>query len=411
VADGDAAKSPSLAELRGSGNGSAASAGRRLVKGVRLSQHDDPHHREIRGTRMADGPMNRAGVAAALGAAALFGLAMPLAKLLLGTVSPWMLAGLMYLGSGIGITAARLIRDRGWRGPHLAGAEWSWLAAATGVGGLAAPVLLMFGLSRSSAAMASLLLNLEVVLTASIAWLVFREHAGARVVFAMAAIVAGAVLLSWPGAGGFAAGNAASGDGGALAIFGACACWAIDNNLTRRVSHGDALFIAGSKGLAAGPVNLALAFAIGTRLPPSPALAGGLLLGLLGYGVSQVLYVLALREFGSARTGGYFAIAPFIGAAFAIAILGEPATPVFYAAAALMALGVGLQLSERHDHEHTHEPLVHAHAHPHTHDEHHRHAHPDGWNGVEPHSHEHRHEPLRHVHPHYPDTHHRHTHD
>ncbi len=344
------------------------------------------------------------GAALALGAALLFGAATPFAKLLLRSVSPWMLAGLMYLGSGIGLSLARLVRDRGWRSANLSRDEWPWLATAIGAGGVLAPVLLMLGLSHTSAAMASLLLNLEAVLTAAIAWVVFREHTSARVAAGMGAILAGAAIISLPASGRIIG----AGAGGALAIAGACACWAIDNNLTRQVSNGDALFIAGSKGLASGVVNVALALVLGARLPPAPALFGALLLGLSGYGVSLVLYVLALRQLGSARTGAYFSTAPFIGAAVAITLFGASATPAFYAAAALMGLGVWLHLTERHSHWHVHEPLFHSH--PHTHDEHHQHPHPDGCDDGEPHSHEHRHEPLQHAHPHYPDSHHRHTH-
>ncbi|HUY83615.1 MAG TPA: EamA family transporter [Steroidobacteraceae bacterium] len=346
----------------------------------------------------------RHGIAAALGAALLFGATTPFAKQLLRGIQPLPLAGLMYLGSGIGLAAIRLVRDRGWRDPGIARADWPWLAAAVAVGGVLAPVLLMVGLERTSAAMGSLLLNLEAVLTALLAWLLFREHAGVRVVLGMTAIAAGAALLSWPGLGALGA------DRGALAIVGACACWAIDNNLTRKVSTGDAPFIAGVKGWIAGLVNLGLwlAFAGGAPAPSAAATAGALLVGFAGFGVSLVLYVVALRELGSSRTGAYFATAPFIGAALAIGLYGERATAGFYAAAALMGIGVWLHLSERHDHEHIHDESLHTH--PHVHDEHHRHAHPGGWDGAEPHSHAHRHGPLRHAHPHYPDAHHRHPH-
>ncbi len=344
------------------------------------------------------------GVAAALGAAALFGATTPFAKALLHVIGPWTLAGALYLGCGAGLTLLRVIRDRGWRASGLARGDGRWLATATACGGMLAPVLLMVGLRRASAADASLLLNLEAVFTALLAWFAFREPAGPRVVLGMIAIVAGAAVLSWsPGpTGGIGP--------GALAIAGACACWAIDNNVTRKVATGDALFIAALKGWIAGLANLALAIGFGTASPaPSAAAIGAaLLLGFGGYGISLALYVVALRELGSGRTGAYFATAPFIGAALAIALSGAHPSPAFAGAAALMGLGVWLHLSERHEHEHTHEAL--SHEHPHVHDEHHRHAHPDGWDGREPHGHPHRHEPLRHSHPHFPDTHHRHSH-
>jgi len=344
----------------------------------------------------------RAGVLAALAAAALFGASTPLAKALLGVLPPVMLAGLLYLGAGIGLGVYRLTRDRAFAAAGLERSEWGWLAAAVALGGLAAPVLLMYGLTRTRAADASLLLNLEAVFTALIAWLVLRESAGRRVVAGLALIVAGGAVLAWPAAAGAPAGV------GALAVAGACLCWAIDNNLTRRVSVGDPVFIAAAKGLVAGLTNVALALALGAAVPRPALAAAAAGVGLVGYGVSLVLFVLALRALGSARTGAYFATAPFVGAAIAVGLLREPLGWSFAVAAVLMAAGVWLHLSERHEHEHVHEELTHTHAH--RHDVHHRHAHAFAWDGREPHSHEHHHEPVRHSHPHYPDLHHRHGH-
>lgn len=337
-------------------------------------------------------------------AAALFGASTPLAKLLLGEQPPVLLAGLLYLGSGVGLGLARLLRERGWRSSGLGPGDWPWLVGAIFFGGVLGPVALMYGLTQVSGAAASLLLNLEAVLTALIAWCVFRESADRRVVLGMVAIVAGGVVLSWP------AGQEgdASGSWGLLAIAGACLCWAIDNNLTRKVAAADALFIASTKGLMAGSVNTALALAFGAALPAVEVLGASLLLGLLGYGLSLVCFVLALRGLGTARTGAYFSTAPFLGAAVALGLLGESATPAFWLAATLMGLGVWLHLSERHEHEHTHAPMEHAHWH--VHDEHHQHAHGADWDGREPHAHRHRHEALTHKHPHYPDIHHRHRH-
>lgn len=341
----------------------------------------------------------------ALLAAVLFGASTPLAKLLVGDVPPILLAGLLYLGSGVGLSIARLLRDRRWQPAHLAGAEWPWLLGAMFFGGVLAPVLLLYGLAYSSGATASLLLNLEAVLTALLAWVVFKENADRRIVLGMLAIVAGGVLLSWPG------GDAGRDDWqGPLAIAAACLCWAIDNNLTRRVSGSDALFIAGSKGLVAGGVNTLLALALGSSLPTTTVVLAAMTLGLLAYGVSLVLFVLALRGLGAARTGAYFSTAPFIGAAVALLVLGESTSTAFWGAAALMALGVWLHLTEQHGHQHTHEDLQHCHSH--RHDEHHQHAHQhdSGWAGDEPHSHSHRHLPITHSHHHFPDIHHRHEH-
>ena len=343
-------------------------------------------------------------VAAALGAALLFGASTPLAKALLRDVSPVLLAGLLYLGSGIGLGLIRTTRDRGWHIPMMASKEWLWLSLAIGFGGVLGPLLLMLGLTHTSAATASLLLNLEAVLTALLAWIVFRENTDRRIVLGMLLIVVGAVLLALPSP------SQHVGLGwGALLIAGACLCWALDNNFTRKVSASDALFIAGLKGLAAGIVNVVIALTLGARLPAMPVIGMAMTVGLLGYGISLVLFVLALRGLGSARTGAYFSTAPFIGAAIAILAFGEHASWMFWLAAALMGAGVWLHLTERHEHLHTHAPITHTHRH--VHDEHHQHAHDFDWDGHEPHTHEHTHAPLTHSHPHYPDIHHQHKHE
>lgn len=340
----------------------------------------------------------------ALAAAALFGASTPLAKLLLGAVSPWLLAGLLYLGSGLGLGAALLLRRAAGAPPQeapLRRADLPWLGAAVLAGGIVAPVLLMAGLARADAASASLLLNLEGVFTLAMAWLIQRENVDRRVAFGAVAILAGAALLSWR-PGGLVAGT------GSLAIALACLCWAADNNLTRHLAAADPLQIAAAKGLVAGTVNLALGLAQGAPWPDAGvALAAGAV-GLAGYGVSLALFVLAMRHLGTARTSAYFSTAPFIGAMLAVALLGEPVTASLVIAAALMALGLTLHLVERHEHIHEHASLTHEHRH--RHDAHHHHTHGAGTPAGEPHSHVHTHEPLRHGHPHYPDLHHRHGH-
>lgn len=346
--------------------------------------------------------MNR-NVLFALLAAALFGASTPFAKLLVGDVSPVLLAGLLYLGSGLGLTIIRLARDRGWQSSGLLSDEWPWLLGAILFGGVLGPLVLMFGLTTTSGSSASLLLNLEAVLTAVIAWLVFKENADRRIVAGMAAIVAGGVVLSWPSQ------STSSSDWlGPVLVALACLCWAIDNNLTRKVSASDALFIAGSKGLVAGGVNTAIAFALGSQLPGFAITAQTMFVGLMSYGFSLVLFVLALRGLGTARTGAYFSTAPFIGAAIALMVFNETTGLTFWVAAVLMALGVWLHLTETHDHEHAHEPM--EHEHPHTHDEHHKHSHDFEWRGDGSHVHLHKHLALRHSHPHFPDIHHRHGH-
>lgn len=345
----------------------------------------------------------RSGIAAALLAALLFGVTTPLAKQLLMGSQPLLIAGLLYLGSGIGLSALILLSERGRFALRLPRKDHPWLAAAVAFGGVLGPALLMFGLSRADAATASLLLNLEAAFTALIAWVVFQEATGPRVVFGFVLIFLGSITLFWP------ATIARTQDVAALAVIvGACLCWAIDNNLTRRVSGGDARAIAAVKGLAAGATNVGLAFALRSTLPQAAHLWFALALGFLGYGVSLVLFIVALRSLGTARTGAYFATAPFIGGAVAILMYGDALGWPFWIAAALMAAGVWLHLTERHDHEHFHEPVLHTHAH--THDAHHQHEHDAGWDGSEPHVHLHRHAPMRHRHPHFPDLHHRHTH-
>jgi len=339
----------------------------------------------------------------ALAAAALFGASTPLAKLLGLNIPPVLLAGLLYLGSGLGLTVVRFVRDHGWKPAGLAPSEWPWLLGAIAFGGVLGPVALMFGLTRTSGATASLMLNLEAVLTALLAWVVFKENADRRIVWGMIAIIAGGMVLAWP-----LEAMQAHDWLGPLAVSLACLCWAIDNNLTRKVSASDALFVAGFKGLVAGLVNCSLALLLGSRLPEFALLAPTLALGFLGYGVSLVLFVLALRGLGSARTGAYFSTAPFLGAAIAIVAMGEPVSLSFWAAAVLMGIGVWLHLTESHAHEHQHVPLTHAHRH--VHDEHHQHEHSFEWSGTGAHSHIHEHVQIRHTHPHFPDIHHRHTH-
>ena len=336
---------------------------------------------------------------AALLAAALFGASAPLAKALLTGVGPWMLAGLLYLGSGLGLMLLRFVR----RSPsaRLERGEWPWLAGAVLAGGVVGPVLLMFGLSGMPASGASLLLNAEGVFTALLAWFAFKENFDRRIALGMVAIVAGAVVLSWPG-------EARIGSvWPALAVLGACLAWGLDNNLTRKVSLADATWVAMVKGLAAGSVNLVIALTLGASLPAPGALLGSAVLGFFAYGISLTLFVVALRYLGTARTGAYFSVAPFFGAALAVAWLGEPVTPGLLLAGALMAAGVWLHLTERHDHAHAHHAEEHDHEH--EHDEHHQHEHAEGTVAGR-HSHPHRHEPLTHAHAHFPDAHHRHGH-
>lgn len=341
----------------------------------------------------------------ALASAVLFGASTPFAKLLLGGgASPWILAGILYLGSGLGLAALQLVR---WLASvpqseaPLRAADLPWLGLVVLSGGVAGPVLLMLGLAVTPATSASLLLNLEGLATMVIAWTVFRENVDRRILIGAILILAGAVVLSWQG------GPAGFGFG-ALLIAGACLAWGIDNNLTRKLSAADPVQIAIVKGLVAGSVNLALALAAGAHLPRLPVVLGAAGLGIFAYGVSLVLFVLALRHLGSARTGAYFSTAPFIGTVLAVVLLSEQMSVRLILAAAFMSVGLYLHLVERHEHEHVHDAIEHEHRH--LHDEHHQHPHaPDDPTG-EPHSHRHHHTPLVHAHLHFPDLHHRHGH-
>ena len=339
-------------------------------------------------------------IAYALAAAMLFGASTPAAKLLAGEMPAFLLAGLLYAGSGLGLAAWIALRPAAGA-PRLARADLPWLGGAVLCGGVAGPVLLMLGLAASPASTASLLLNLEGVFTALIAWFVFRENFDRRIALGMALIVAGGALASLEaGTGGIGSGS--------LLVAAACLAWAVDNNLTRRISAGDPATIAAIKGAVAGAVNIAIALLLGNAWPTMVQIAAAGLVGLLGYGVSLALFVVALRELGSARTGAYFSVAPFAGVLLALTALGEAPGMLFWLGLPLAAAGVWLHVTEHHAHRHLHEPMQHSHSH--THDEHHRHEHEANWNGAEPHVHAHEHARLAHSHPHYPDIHHRHDH-
>ena len=351
--------------------------------------------------------MNARAVVLALLSAALFGVSTPAAKALLGAADPTVLAGLLYCGAGAGIAVLRrAARAKASMSTPvevpLSLVEVPWLAGAIVAGGVFGPVLLMTGLARSDASAASLLLTLEGVATALMAWFVFHENFDRRIALGMACLVAGALVLSWTGD------LRLSSYLGPLAIVGACVAWGLDNNLTRKVSLSDPLQIVELKGLIAGPVNLALGIFSGGHWPSFPTALLAAVVGFVGYGVSLVLFVHALRHLGTARTAAYFSTAPFVGAIAAVLLLGEPFSSQLLVAGLLMGVGVWLHVTEHHEHEHVHEPM--EHAHPHVHDEHHQHEHgPEGPLG-EPHTHAHQHEGLKHSHPHVPDMHHQHRH-
>jgi len=287
-------------------------------------------------------------------AALTFGLSPPLAKLLLGAVSPLLLAGLLYLGSAIPLTVLR-----GFSAPAASrrfGARQCWiLAGAVTAGGVLAPPLLLWGLARSPASTAALLLNLETVLTVVLAGSFFGEHLGVRVASATGLVAAGGVALSWQS-------GALEISMASLAVAGACLLWAIDNNLTRLIADLDAVKIAQVKGLAAGGVNTLLGLGSGVAMPEWLPVALSLGLGMVSYGTSLVLFVLAMRRLGAARTVAYFALGPFFGAAVAVVLLREPVTPSMMIGAGCMAGGIWLLVRERHSHRHRHAPGTPAHG-------------------------------------------------
>ncbi len=340
-------------------------------------------------------PRLNPGIAAALTAALLFGASAPIAKWLLNDASPWLLSGLLYLGSGLGLSLYRVVTHA--QPVSLQRREAGWFAGAVLTGGVMAPVLLMFGLTGMPASGAALLLNAEGVLTALLAWVVFKENFDRRIALGMFAIAVGAVILSWPGDTLFA------GAWPALAILGACLCWAIDNNLTRKVSLADATWIAAVKGGVAGSVNLVLSLLLGAAMPNFWSVQAALVVGLLAYGVSLVLFVVGMRHLGTARAGAYFSVAPFFGAILALAS-GDPLTPALMVAGALMAIGIWLHLTERHEHQHAHVAIEHSHEH--VHDEHHQHDHEIVVAPGTKHTHSHMHQPMVHTHAHFPDAHH-----
>ncbi|MBI5744971.1 MAG: DMT family transporter [Elusimicrobia bacterium] len=335
----------------------------------------------------------------ALAAAVLFAVSVPAGKYLLTHLRPLELSALCYLGSGLGLAAWRIVAGgRGGEAP-LVRADAPYVAGFVLAGGVLAPLLLFTGLEHASSSSASMLLNFELVFTSLIAVLVFKEHGGGRLWAATALITAGAIALSWEGAGG-------AGWGAAL-VLSAAFMWGVDNNLTARLSIKDPVPIAVIKGLAGGAINGLLAVYSYGGLPPAGWAAAALALGVFSYGVSLVFFILAMRGLGASRAGAFFGSYPFVGAVLSVAVLGEPVTVRLLGAGGLMGTAFLLLALERHGHVHRHDHLDHEHAHTHD-DGHHGHSHREPAQG--PHSHAHEHAEQEHVHPHQPDAHHRHQH-
>lgn len=350
-------------------------------------------------------PHGLTGVAAALAAAVLFGVGVPLAKLLVGDVAPLVLGALLYLGAAAALIVwgalARSGRPALGGEPALRRQDLPLLFATSVLGGVVAPLLLLAGLRRLPGVVASLLLNLEAPFTILLAIALFHEHLGRRGAIGAAFVVAGAAIVS---GGSLHGGNPM----GALAVAGACLAWAVDNNLMQRLSARDPAAIVRAKGILAGASMGVLAFATGDAWPPPATIAAALALGATSYGASLMLALVAMRSLGAARQAAYFATAPFIGTCAAVPLLGERMGIRELAAAAIMAVGVRALVNERHAHRHVHAAVQHEHQH--EHDGHHRHAHGPADPPGEPHAHPHRHAALEHEHDHVSDLHHRHRH-
>jgi drug/metabolite transporter (DMT)-like permease len=316
-----------------------------------------------------------------------------------------MLSALLYLGAAAGLWLLKIASRRtvAAREARLRGTDFATLALITILGGVVGTFLMLYGLTRISALAGSLLLNLETPFTILIAVAVLGEYLGLREMLAALTIIVGATILGW------APGSFRADPIGAGAVAVACLCWAVDNNLTQRLSIRDPAAIARLKSLGAGAVTMAIALFIGSPIPTAPVIAAALLIGAVCYGLSLYLFTWGLRLLGAARQAAYFATAPFIGAVISIAIFRTLPGATEWCAAALMAIGVIVLLRETHGHQHVHEELTHDHLH--YHDAHHQHRHdPDDAPVQEPHAHPHRHLRLAHSHQHVSDVHHRHAH-
>ncbi|MFZ3231855.1 MAG: EamA family transporter [Pseudobdellovibrio sp.] len=342
---------------------------------------------------------------AALVAALFFGCIAPGSKLLSKSLPPQSMAGLMYFFAGLGLFAILLMR-RNIRisFSRIQKQDYKWFILATAFGGISGPAFLTYGISHISGSSASLLLNLEAVLTSLIAWFIFKEHFEKKIVYGMVLIILGCLTLTL---------NSAARSGvDTLLGFGlislACLSWGIDNNVTRNISHLDPVLIACFKGLIAGGSNLFLGYLVGERLSIGVEILQVGVLGFLGIGISLVAFIVSLGSIGTARTGAIFSTAPFIGSLLSILFLNESLNLPFTIALLLMVGGLWFHLSEDHGHEHTHIELIHAHEH--VHDDHHQHEHSVTDPKSEPHVHRHTHTVVTHSHAHFPDIHHQHDH-
>ncbi|MEX0848334.1 MAG: DMT family transporter [Ilumatobacteraceae bacterium] len=354
---------------------------------------------------MTAGNLRRPGTGSCALAAVLFGASTPAASVIAQDTPALVLAGLLYLGAATAVLPWWVARRPEPGALHRARRP---LAIAVIAGGAVGPALLTAGLRTTPASTASLLLNLELVMTLALAATLFREHLGPRMVTAAALVTGAGALLVWqPGA---------SADLHGLLIVGACACWGLDNSVTARIDQVSPQHITFLKGTVAGSVNLVLGMAVGGRagLDVTTVLAA-LAVGAIGYGASITLWVRGAQQLGAARGQLIFASAPFVGALISWVVLGDEVAAVQMLALALAACGVALSLRSDHEHVHRHQPMHHTHTHDHGDGHHHEHEHAEVGAEAGPevgirHAHPHDHVAGTHAHPHVPDLHHRHTH-
>lgn len=333
-------------------------------------------------------------------------MGMPFSKILLRSIPPVALAGIVSLGACAGPAVYALIRkaSSAKKEASLERKDLPVLAGAIITGGILGPIFIMLGLRHISGFAASLLVNLEALATAMIGVIIFRENAGKRFWFALACMIIAGMLITYDAA------QSRFTIAGPLLVITAMLCWGTDNNLMRIISDKDPLQIAQIKGLVAGIFSLLLSFIIGEEITLNMAIVYAFLIGAICYGMSVVFFIQALKSLGSSRAGAFISIAPFFGAVVSLIILkeqigGAPLIP----AVVLMIIGGWMITSEQHSHEHTHIPITHTYAHSHD-DMHHDHIH-RGDSTEKKHTHEHTHQEITHAHPHLPDTHHRHSHE
>ena len=336
----------------------------------------------------------------ALASALLFATATPISKLLLHGLTAFQLAGLLYLGAAIGVAPTLFKKGQRLSLFKLDRRNTLRLVGAIICGGVAGPVLLLFGLQLASASSVSLWLNLEVVATAMLGRLLFHDHLGKFGWLGVAGVVAAGVLLS--------AGEGVAGLWAGLLVAGACTCWGFDNHFTALIDGITPSQSTFWKGLIAGAVNLMIGLFAQPYSASGAVTLAALALGILAYGASITLYITAAQGMGATRAQMFFASAPFIGVALSALILGESITTIQIVAAGILATSLSLLFRDQHQHAHEHEALSHEHTHSHD-DSHHNHEHED-LDRSKRHSHWHDHEPVEHSHPHWPDLHHRHSH-